>query len=335
MAAHVDLGPGPRGRRRRARPGDRQAAGRAGHDRRDVARAPRPGAPPVAAHHRELPARRRTPQRRRGGGALASIGVRDVEVDVRDDAAARAGRARRAAQAHRPAADRCARHRRHPGVRGRQRQGRGRQEHGDRQPRRGARRHRQAGRSARRRRVGLLDAPPVRRAAQPGRARRADAAGARPRRRPDVDRILRQRGPTRRLARTNAAQGVAAVRLRHLLGHARRAVRRPSARAPATPPYRCCSCSRTPRCSPSPPRRPPPGSWPPGWRGWPPRPASPSPGSSRTCPSAECAACGTQTAIFGTGGGARLAEECRRAAARQGPARPRAARGRRRAASPS
>jgi ATP-binding protein involved in chromosome partitioning len=43
------------------------------------------------------------------------------------------------------------------------------------------------------------------------------------------------------------------------------------------PPCHCCSCCPARRCLPSPPRRPPPASWLPGWRGWPPRPASPSP----------------------------------------------------------
>ena len=70
-----------------------------------------------------------------------------------------------------------------------------------------------------------------------------------PRRRADVDRLLRQRGAAGRLARADAAQGPAAVRHRHLLGQARRAARRHAARVPATPRSRCWSSSPTRRCS--------------------------------------------------------------------------------------
>ena len=109
-------------------------------------------------------------------------------------------------------------------------QGRRRQVERDDEPRRRPRRPRPLGRHRRRRHLRLLDPPHARRRAGADGHRR-DAAAARGLGRAlHLDRLLRARGPGRRVARPDAAQGARAVPHRRLLGRPRLPARRHAAR---------------------------------------------------------------------------------------------------------
>ena len=71
-----------------------------------------------------------------------------------------------------------------------------------------------------------------------------------------------------RLAGADAAQGARAVPHATPAGDGWTRCSSTCRRAPATRRSRCSSCSRTPRCWRSPPRRPRPGWWPAGWPAW-------------------------------------------------------------------
>ena len=111
-------------------------------------------------------------------------------------------------------------------------QGRRGQVLADRQPRGRAGRGRQARRRARRRRLGLLDPAHARpRLRSPEGQRRAqDHPARRPRPEGHVDRLLRQGGRGRRVARADAAQGAHAVPRGRRVGRARLPPDRPAAR---------------------------------------------------------------------------------------------------------
>ncbi len=115
-------------------------------------------------------------------------------------------------------------------------QGRRRQVLADRQPRGRAGRRRQARRRPRRRRLGLLDPAHARPRLRPpeGQRRAQDPPARRPRPEGHVDRLLRQGGRGRRVARADAPQGAHAVPRGRRLGRARLPPDRPAARAPAT-----------------------------------------------------------------------------------------------------
>ena len=149
----------------------------------------------------------------------------------------RPGEGRPAAQARPPR--RAARGRARPGPERHLRrlgQGRRRQVLADRQPRGRAGRRRQARGRPRRRRLGLLDPAHARpRLRSPEGQRRAqDPPARRPRPEGHVDRLLRQGGRGRRVARADAPQGPHAVPRGRRLGRARLPPDRPAARAPAT-----------------------------------------------------------------------------------------------------
>ena len=109
-------------------------------------------------------------------------------------------------------------------------QGRRRQVQRHRQPRRRPGRPRPLGRHPRRRHLRLLDPPHARRRSRADRDRR-DAAAARGLGRAlHLDRLLRARGPGRRVAGTDAAQGARAVPHRRVLGRPRVPARRHAAR---------------------------------------------------------------------------------------------------------
>ena len=79
--------------------------------------------------------------------------------------------------------------------------------------------------------------------------RRRHRPARRQRRHADLDGVLRPRGPARRVARPDAAQGARAVPHRRALGRARLPHRRHASRAPATSRCRWRSSSRAPRSS--------------------------------------------------------------------------------------
>ena len=97
---------------------------------------------------------------------------------------------------------------------------------GHHEPRDRAGRSREIGRGGRRRCVGLLDAADARRDASARPRRRRDRPARCARRAARVDGVLRPRGPGRRLARPDVAQGARAVPHRRALGRARLPPRR-------------------------------------------------------------------------------------------------------------
>ena len=109
-------------------------------------------------------------------------------------------------------------------------QGRRRQVERHDQPRRRPRRPRPLGRHRRRRHLRLLDPPHARRRAGADGHRRDAAAARGVGRAVHLDRLLRARGPGRRVARPDAAQGARAVPHRRLLGRPRLPARRHAAR---------------------------------------------------------------------------------------------------------
>ena len=207
-------------------------------------------------------------------------------------------------------------------------QGWRRQVVGHHEPRGRARAAGPQGRRHRRRRVGLLDAPHARHRPPADRHRRRHRPARRQRRHADLDGLLRPRGPARRVARPDAAQGARAVPHRRALGRARLPHRRhaprhrrhrvvdgavPAARRGDRRHHAAAGRAEgraTGRVH--------------GAQGQPLR----SSASSRTCRGSTCDH-GTEYRLFGEGGGQELADQLEVPAARSGPARARAA-GRRR-----